>query len=242
MEEVQEQEIQEQEIQEIQEIQDQNQHHCSMCPEEGEGIIPQPDLTEAAHSDLRCGHQVHTHCLINMIITMRLRHHAPIDMACEQCQVPIIDADILEFFNVHERNHRRTNTVRELWETNEQFKKDIKAYKKATTEYNKAYRAFNRDARVVRTRYLQTIDPSIQFIRDQKRVASQEYNRIATKRAFLSKGAILTRIKNTIRRNYTASFWDIVDGLREIEGAPKIRRLVYYSWRLRPTSFFRVRI
>ena len=240
MEEVeQNQEIQE--IQEIQENQNQTQHRCSMCPEEGEGI-PQPDLAEAAHSDLRCGHQVHTHCLINMIITMRLRHHAPIDMACEQCQVPIIDADTLEFFNGNERNPRRTNTVRELWETNEQFKKDIKAYKKATTEYNKAYRAFNRDARVVRTRYLQTIDPSIQFIRDQKRVATQEFNRIATKRAFLSKGAILTRIKNTIRRNYTASFWDIVDGLREIQGAPNIRRLVYYSWRLRPTSFFRVRI
>jgi hypothetical protein len=167
----------------------------------------------------------------------------PNDITCSLCDIPLVDAETQEYYhNIHENRPYRSTTVRELWETNENFRRDIKAYKKATTEYNKAFRAFNRDAKAVRTRYLQTVDPSVQFIKDQKRVATQEFNRIATKRAFMSKSAAITRIRNIIRRNYTVSFWDIVDGLREIEGAPKIRRLTYYSWRLRASSFFRVRI
>jgi hypothetical protein len=232
-----------QEVQEIQEIQDiqenQNQNRCSMCNDEA----PEQDLTDAAYSELRCGHRVHTYCLINQIVLVRLRHNMPNDITCNLCDIPLVDAETQEYYHtVHENRPHRTTTVRELWETNENFRRDIKAYKKATTEYNKAFRAFNRDAKAVRTRYLQTVDPSVQFIKDQKRVATQEFNRIATKRAFLSKSASITRIRNIIRRNYTASFWDIVDGLREIQGAPKIRRLTYYSWRLRASSFFRVRI
>ena len=223
----------------------QAEHRCSLCPEEGQGP-PQPNLAEAAHADLRCGHQVHTHCLLNYVFSVRLRRAAAHTACCPTCDIPLVDGETVEYYeNLYENDNRpqRLTTVRELWETNAEFKNDIKRYKKTLGEYNKAYREFNKEARLVRTRFLQNVDTSVQLIRDQKRVSIQEFNRIASKRLFMAKSAAISRIRNQIRASYTVSFWDIVDGLREIEGAPKInRRSYYHSWRLRASSFFRIRI
>lgn len=222
----------------------QNQEHrCSLCPEE-QGP-PQPNLAEAAHADLRCGHQVHTHCLLNFVLSLRLRRDGAHIATCPTCDVPLLDTETVEYYeNLYEDNRRpeRRKTVKELWETNAEFKSDIKKYKKMMTEYNKAYRVFNKDARVVLAKFRENVDTSVQLIKDQKRVSKQEFNRIPSKRSFMAKSAALTRLKNQIRASYTISFWDIADGLKEIDGAPNISRNSYFSWRFRTTSFFRIRI
>jgi len=238
MAEAQEQEAQQEEHQ----GQDQD-HHCSLCPEEHGP--PQPNLDEPAFSDLRCGHQVHTHCLITFVLSMRLRRNAAHTATCAICEIPLVDGETIQYYeNLYNDNERpqRRKTVKELWETNPEFKKDIKAYKKAMTEFNSSYRVFNKEARVIRTRFLENIDTSLQLIRDQKRVSTQEFKRIPSKRIFMSKTARLSRLKNQLRAIYGISLWDIADGLREIEGAPKIRRNFFYAWKLRPASFFRIRI
>jgi hypothetical protein len=221
----------------------QPQHRCSLCPEENGP--PQPNVEDPAFSDLRCGHQVHTHCLITFILSMRLRRNAAHTGTCAICEIPLLDGDTIGYYeNMYENDERpqRRKTVKELWDTNPEFKKDIKAYKKAMTEFNVSYRAFNKEAKVIRTRFLQNVDTSVQLIRDQKRVSVQEFKRIATRRVFMSKSNKLTRLKNQLRAIYGMSLWDIADGLKEIEGAPKIRRAFYYSWKVRPDSFFRIRI
>jgi hypothetical protein len=231
-----------QDMAETEDQEDQQQHRCSLCPEENGP--PQPNLAEAAFSDLRCGHQVHTHCLITFVLSMRLRRNAAHTGTCAICEIPLLDAETIAYYeNLFEDNAQpQRKTVKELWETNAEFKKDIKAYKKAMTEFNVSYRSFNKEARVIRTRFLQNIDTSVQLIRDQKRVATQEFKRIPSKRIFMSKSTRLTRLKNQLRAIYGISVWDIADALKEIEGAPKIRRSFYYSWKVRPNSFFRVRI
>jgi hypothetical protein len=232
----------EQQEAQTQEVQQQNR--CSLCPDEHGP--PQPNLEDPAFSDLRCGHQVHTHCLITFILSMRLRRNAAHTGTCAICDIPLVDAETIEYYEgIYEGNERpqRRKTVKELWETSAEFKSDIKKYKKLMTEYNRAFTVFNREAKVVRTRFLENVDTSVQLIRDQKRVSVQEYNRIASKRLFMAKSAGLTRLKNLIRGTYAISLWDIADGLREIEGAPKInRRSYYYSWRMRSSSFFRIKI
>ena len=164
---------------------------------------------------------------------------------CAICEIPLVDAETITYYeNLYDDNEQpqRRKTVKELWETNPEFKKDIKAYKKAMTEFNVSYRAFNKEAKVIRTRFLQNIDTSVQLIRDQKRVSTQEFKRIPSKRVFMTKSNKLTRLKNQLRAIYGMSLWDIADALKEIEGAPKIRRTFYYSWKVRPNSFFRIRI
>jgi len=176
---------------------------------------------------------------------MRLRRDAAHTGTCAVCEIPLLDGDTIGYYqNLYDNDGRpeRRKTVKELWETNAEFKSDIKKYKKIMTEYNKAFRVFNKEARVVRTRFLQNIDTSVQLIRDQKRVSTQEFKRIASKRLFMAKSTAITRLKNQIRATYAVSFWDIADGLREIEGAPKINRRNYFPWRLSATSFFRIRI
>lgn len=176
---------------------------------------------------------------------MRLRRNAAHTGTCAICDIPLVDAETIAYYegmyDDTERPQRR-KTVKELWDTNAEFKKDIKAYKKAMTEFNVSYRAFNKEAKVIRTRFLQNVDTSVQFIRDQKRVSTQEFKRIPSKRVFMAKSNKLTRLKNQLRAIYGISLWDIADGLKEIEGAPKIRRTFYYSWKVRPNSFFRIRI
>jgi len=225
------------------EHQEEPQHRCSLCPEENGP--PQPNVEDATFSDLRCGHQVHTHCLITFVLSMRLRRNAAHTGTCAICEIPLLDAETIAYYeNLYDDTERpqRRKTVKELWETNPEFKKDIKAYKKAMTEFNVSYRVFNKEARIIRTRFLQNIDTSVQLIRDQKRVSTQEYKRIPSKRIFMSKSNRLSRLKNQLRAIYGLSVWDIADALKEIEGAPKIRRTFYYSWRIRPSSFFRIRI
>ena len=176
---------------------------------------------------------------------MRLRRDAAHTGTCAICEIPLLDGDTIQYYeNLYENDGRpeRRKTVKELWETNAEFKKDIKAYKKAMTEFNVSYRAFNKEAKVIRTRFLQNIDTSVQLIRDQKRVSTQEFKRIVSRRIFMSKSNRLTRLKNQLRAIYGMSLWDIADALKEIEGAPKIRRGFYYSWKIRPNSFFRIRI
>jgi len=226
------------------ENQEQPQHRCSLCPEVGNGP-PQPNLDDPAFSDLRCGHQVHTHCLLTFVLSMRIRRHAAHTATCAICDIPLVDGETIQYYeNLYEDNEQpqRRKTVKELWETNPEFKNDIKAYKKAMTEFNVSYRAFNKEAKVIRTRFLQNVDTSVQLIRDQKRVSVQEFKRIQSRRIFMSKSNRLTRLKNQIRAIYGMSLWDIADALKDIEGAPKIRRAFYYSWKIRPDSFFRIRI
>jgi hypothetical protein len=222
---------------------EQAQHRCSLCPEENGP--PQPNMTDPAFSDLRCGHQVHTHCLITFILSMRLRRNAAHTGTCAICDIPLVDGETIQYYeDLYEGNEQpqRRRTVKELWETSDEFRKDIKAYKKAMTESNVSYRAFNKEAKTIRTRFLQNIDTSIQLIRDQKRVSTQEFKRIQSRRIFMAKSTKLNRLKNQIRAIYGISLWDIADSLKEIEGAPKIRRLFYYSWKIRADSFFRIRI
>ena len=231
------------ENQEAQDQEVQNQHRCSLCPEENGP--PQPNMEDPAFSDLRCGHQVHTHCLITFILSMRLRRNAAHTATCAICDIPLVDGQTIEYYeNMYDGNEQpqRRRTVKELWETNGEFKKDIKAYKKAMTEFNSSYRVFNKEAKTIRTRFLQNIDTSIQLIKDQKRVSTQEFKRIQSRRIFMAKSTRLNRLKNQIRAIYGISLWDIADSLKEIEGAPKIRRAFYYSWKIRADSFFRIRI
>jgi len=229
----------------------QTEHRCSFCPEEGAEVgtvPPQPEnLAAAAMANLRCGHQVHTHCLLNNVIRVRLRYRNANDITCAQCDIPLVETNVIEYFqDLYERDddeRPRRNTVRNLWENSQEFRDDIKKYKKSITEYNKASRNFMKEAMVVKNRFLQNIETSVQLIKDQKRVATQEFNRIASKRLFRSKTAICSRIKNQLRAQYDIPTWEIADSLRQIEGAPKInRRAYFYQWRCSARWMFRIRL
>jgi hypothetical protein len=214
---------------------------CSMCPrtdDERRAVPEPPPLEEAPMSDLRCGHQVHTHCLINQLYVQRIR------AICEECQVTIMREEESEFFRNRYDDYNRVNrqTVPDLWANNEEFRNDVKDYKKLTLKMSKVQRVYARELKLVKERFKQNVLTSIAMINDQKRQATNELNSLESRKLFKRTGAVVCRKLNTLRRKWDVSSWSLRE-LNDVQGAPKIPRgLVYYRWRCSPKYIFRLRL
>ena len=247
-----------QQTQEAQEAQQTQENRCSLCPIQDEAG-PQPETLDGEPwSNLKCGHQVHTQCLlthcitnaIRTIDTLAFRRNIP---TCPECNEIMIREDVYLFYENlffnHDENHRRRRVrptieiVKELWETNADFREDIKIYKKSITEYGKSFSLLQKELKVVKNNFLENIKSSSEFIKDQQRIAKHSYNRMGSKKGFMSALRKSSRLRTLLRNRYNISMWDIHEGLRNIKGAPKFQnRFRYnYPWRLKAINFFRVR-
>lgn len=214
---------------------------CSLCPrtDDQRREMPEPpELDEAPMSDLRCGHQVHTHCLINRMYVQRLR------ATCQECDVTIMREEEAIFYRDRYDDYGRTarNTVADLWANNEEFRKDIKEYKKLSAVVSRTQRLYTRELKDIKNRFKQNVLTSIEVINDQKRQATVELNALASRKVYKKAGAAICRKLNNMRRKWDVSGWSLRE-LNDIEGAPKIpRQMIYYRWRCAPKYIFRLRI
>jgi len=214
---------------------------CSLCPrthEERRAVPEPPDLDEAPMSDLRCGHQVHTHCLINRMYGQRL------NAICEECQVTIMREEEVTFYRDRYDEDGRVihATVSNLWANNEEFRNDVKEYKKLNIKMGKIQRIYARELKELKNRFKQNVLTSIAVINDQKRQAINELNALESRKLYKRSGSAVCRKLNTLRRKWDISSWSLRE-LNDIEGAPKIdRSMVYYRWRMAPKYIFRLKI
>ncbi len=215
---------------------------CSLCPrtDEQRARLPQPPepLLEVPMSDLRCGHQVHTHCLINELSQQRQQ------ATCAECQVTVMSDEAIVFYrDVYDEYGRvARNTVRDLWANNEEFRNDVKQYKKISGKVSITQRLYARELKEVKNRFRQNVLTSIEVINDQKRRATLELNALESRKAYKKAGAAICRKLNEFRRKWDISGWGLRE-LNDIEGAPKIpRQMVYYRWRMAPKYIFRLRL
>jgi hypothetical protein len=167
---------------------------------------------------------------------------------CKLCEVDAINPGTLEFFEyTNYRNVRETQAltnVQQLWAENQEFRNDVKECKKRFLAYRKDSGIFSKASSVIKENYLQNIATSVALIKDQKRVAINEFKRIPSKRSFISKGGSFHRKLNQIRAIYVVYYSQLRDGLERCERAPKFpsRTTIYYRWKYNPTYFFRIRI
>lgn len=214
---------------------------CSLCPrtdEERRAIPEPPQLDEAPMSDLRCGHQVHTHCLINRLYIRRIR------ATCEECQVTIMREEEAAFYrNRYDEYDRVTrNTVADLWANNEEFRNDVKEYKKLTSKMVSTQRVYSKELKVLKDRFKQNVLTSIAVINDQKRQAIADLKALDSRKKFQRAGGAISRKLHSFRRKWDLSAWSLRD-LNDIQGAPKMpRQIMYYRWRCAPKYIFRLRL
>lgn len=186
-------------------------------------------------STLPCGHQVHTHCLINEFVNNYAR------TTCGTCQQRVVEERVHQFYD--NGNGRPRQTVAHLWNTSEEFRNDIKELKQRQLKYNRVKKEFKSAADVIKSRFKENIRTSLEVIRDQKRASITEYKRIPCKRTYNSLGNSCVRKINQIHGTYGIGPWDIRRNLRDIPGAPKFSETNhYYRWRASARYFFRVKI
>jgi hypothetical protein len=216
-------------------------HQCSACPrtdEERRAVPHPPDLEGAPMSDLRCGHQVHTHCLINRLYSGRLT------ATCAECQVTIVTEAEITFYRERYEDYGRDarQTVTTLWSDNEEFRKDVKEYKKLLGRSTTLHRMYSNDVKVIKNRFKENVLTSIAMINDQKRQATNEVNVLPSRKVSKRAEGLVIRKSNQIKRKWDISPWALRE-LNAVEGAPKIpRSMVYYRWHYSPKYIFRLKL
>jgi 23S rRNA A1618 N6-methylase RlmF len=214
---------------------------CSLCPttDMARANLPEPPiLLEAPMAFLRCGHQVHTHCLINELYT-RME-----EVTCAECQITILSERALSFIRDRHEEYRNVSrrTVATLWADNEEFRNDAKEYKKLCGTLTKAQRIYTKELGVIKRRFKQNVLTSIELINDQKKQSTIDLNALESRKLYKKAGFAIRR-----KLNHFRSKWDIsprtLRELNDIEGAPKIYyKNMYYRWRCSPKYIFRLKL
>ena len=209
---------------------------CSLCPTDRFG-----ELVDTEHfSTLLCGHQVHTECLIKDIYISRLPHR----IQCNTCLRTLITPEMRDLYHRLDGDEDRVRqTPAQLWETNEEFRRDIRAFKKSLSEYTSIYRKFNAEVKPLVRTFKENIALPLEAIKEQKIAQTAAFKRIPLRKQMMSKSLILGRYRNRIRAAYHIGLWELTE-LRTVPGAPKFSRTSssFYRWRMTPRQLFRVRM
>jgi hypothetical protein len=214
---------------------------CTLCPttDEQRTTVPEPpELEGAPMSNLRCGHQVHTHCLINQLYLVRR------NAACADCGANIMRDEAVEFYREMYYNDRDTvrETVANLWANNEEFRNDVKEYKKLSGKLLKIQRVYSRELKVIKNRFKENVLTSVAVINDQKRQAIADLKALESRKLYKRAGSAATRKLVYFRRKWDVTSWGL-RGLNDIQGAPKITRGIIYSrWGSSPKYIFRLKL
>jgi hypothetical protein len=218
------------------------ENRCGLCPTTPEEVArfpPAPPLDDDTLSHLRCGHSVHTHCLLNSIYDTSIT-----EIQCAICHLHVATPEA----RAHYRNWGRARHadrdragLQELWDTNAEFKTDVLAYKVISRKFGKASRQYKPELRQIQERFKQNILTSLESIKMQKQQAIQDVRRLASNKMFKSAGASLERKTRSIERKYNLGRWGL-DDLANITGAPKIAQHRYYRWRSNTAYLFRIRM
>lgn len=213
-----------------------NNIRCSLCPsEENADLYPvHPDLANAPLADLRCGHQVHTHCLLHIFYGNNV--HRNYAHTCMECHVSFISEDDTNFFANNNPDHRIPGgaNVRTLWGENGEFRDSVLEIRKDILRLSPLNKKFQSKAKEIKNTFRDNTRLSVEIIRDHIRTAKRQYNAIPEKRKVdYLQNAIRTKFYS-LSRKYNVERWDLQD-LRNVPGAPKFPRNFrnYYHRRYR---------
>ncbi len=214
---------------------------CSMCRDDVD--LPQrPNIQTEPLASLRCGHQVHTACLIHDLYWVN-----GMNTLCNLCNTTIIEEPLFTYYadRVQERNggHVIDARVRTLWQENEEFRKDVKVIKKMSNMRNGAFKRLFTQIKVIKKTFNANIKSSVEFIKDQQRVLKQAHKQI-NKTEYRTRNNAFTRCTDALKNKYNISVWDL-RALETIPGTPNFSRKAMggrYYWQLKASYLTRLRL
>lgn len=180
-----------------------NINNCCLC---NHPIIQQ----NIALTTFTCGHSSHTECVF--------RHTYLGDgflMQCDICNSPIISEDAI--YNLRELRHGGggnyidNNTLKELNISNNAFKDDKIAYKKAFREYRCALRQFNCETKPITAEYRKVVDPLHSMIKHTQTTYISNTSKLTSYKDFTKKQKALTRLGRIITQKWNVNLSHYTD-------------------------------
>ena len=218
---------------------------CNLCPTEDierNMMPPEPeDMANAPRCTLMCGHEVHTHCVFNII------YGDNYITRCRECLTSFLRPQAFNHYHQNNPRQPQNTNIKKLWEENEEFRKEICTFKKRTTEVNSLQKKYVSSISGIKERFRDVIKTNIEIIKMQKKLFSKELSALPGRRMFLSKATRLKNLKRRICQKYDVDAYDTFKVLTEdttlTPKPPKFSKDTYRSlWRFRTTYIFRVRI
>ena len=214
---------------------------CSMCPDEI-NLQERPNIQTEPLASLACGHQVHTSCLLHGVYWLN-----GMNTACNLCNTRVIEGPFADFYADRDNERNRAATidrrVRNLWQENEEFRKDVKNIKKMASMRNGAFNRLYTNIKVIKRTFHENIKSSIEFIKDQQRVFKQAHKQIS-KTEYRARQNAFTKCNDELKNKYNISVWDL-RALETIADTPNFSRKAIgcrYYWRLQTSYLTRLRL
>jgi hypothetical protein len=214
---------------------------CSMCPND-RNLPERPNIQTEPLASLRCGHQVHTACLIHDSYWVN-----GMNAVCNLCNANIIEEPLALYYadRVLERNRGDfiDARVRTLWQENEEFRKDVKLIKKMATMRNGAFKRLFTQMKAIKKTFHENIKSSVEFIKDQQRLLKQAHKQIS-KTEYRTRNNAFRRCSEQLKTKYNVAVWDL-RALDTIAGTPNCSRKAMggrYYWQLKASYLTRLRL
>lgn len=192
------------------------ENRCSLCPHQADDYsFPPVDLTNSPYAQLRCGHQIHTHCLANYTTRRDC-----IEYVCGECGTSLYTNEQREWFR--RGRDDRNDRMSKLWNSNECFREEFKKFAKLQRKANSINASLRKEYNELNKEWLTVTRPSVMYLKDQKKRFKKLYSNLPSRLKYTSIQRILSREKEKILQTYNVTRYELLF-LRRIEGAPKVK-------------------
>jgi hypothetical protein len=211
-------------------------NRCAFCPHIADVAPPppQPDLATAARMHFRCGHSIHTHCILYKLYTDDI---SAMRFSCPTCNERVIHDEGYQWL----RNFRRHRdgvppNLENLWKTNEVFREDVKGLYKIQKEFASVDKQYGKCLTELKKEWKNTIDPYKNILKAEKEKIMNKFKELPfrSKRNYLSGKISLNT--DRVCRTYDLHKYEL-STLAHIPGAPKIQRTHWFR-RYRTSTYY----
>jgi hypothetical protein len=211
-------------------------NRCAFCPHMADVAPPppQPDLATAARMHFRCGHSIHTHCILYKLYTDDI---SAMRFSCPTCNERVIHDEGYQWL----RNFRRHRegvppNLENLWKTNEVFREDVKGLYKIQKEFASVDKQYGKCLTELKKEWKNTIDPYKNILKAEKEKIMNKFKELPfrSKRNYLSGKMSLNT--DRVCRTYDIHKYELAS-LAHIPGAPNIQRTHWFR-RYRTSTYY----
>lgn len=193
------------------------ENKCSICPHEANlDRFPPVDLSTAPYAHLRCGHQVHTHCL-----AIFLDRQYGQNFRCEECNQSLYTNEEMEWFRRGAQDND-INKVEKLWKSNEMFREHVVKLAKLQRRANALRNSLTSEYNELKKEWKTLTRPSIVYLKDQRKRFKKLYTNLPSRRITSAIEGLISRERRMILETYNMNRFEL-SLLHRIEGAPKTK-------------------
>jgi len=204
---------------------------CILCPRADE-MARYPPRTNHGYMELRCGHKVHSQCYLNMM--MRYDIHAVVSTRCYICDESVMEPQAITFFREMEQETRNASVV-ELWNTNPDFRTDLKALIKERSACVKLANVYGKEATEIIKEFKEVVNVPVQTVRLYRKTYTARIAAIQSRRKMIYYNSKYVKHLNEFCRKYK-TWTSRFRPLRGMAGVPRLPASMNLPWKYRSSA------